>query len=175
MQTTAMPTIIEVRTVARSYYSVVLDYPADDVWAAIRPFDQYAWAGVESETILEDNKAADQVGAVRRIKSGGEIRRQILLAHSDIDRSYTYAFAGAAPFPVRDFTATIRVVAVVAGTVRLSNGRRRSTAPKMSATMGPALREQGLCHMARLTRAFHGERRPIGERQASRVGRAAAA
>jgi len=42
------------------------------------------------------------------------IIRQILLAHSDVDRSYSYAFSGAAPFPVRDYTASIRVVPVMA-------------------------------------------------------------
>ena len=37
----------------KSYYSMVVDHPAADVWAVIRPFDHYAWAGVESETIIE--------------------------------------------------------------------------------------------------------------------------
>jgi hypothetical protein len=99
---------------AKSYYSTVLDRPADDVWAVIRPFDHYGWAGVESETIIEHDKAGDQVGAVRRVTYGGNVIRQALLAHSDIDRSYTYEFCGAPPFPVRDYVATIRVVPVVA-------------------------------------------------------------
>ena len=101
-------------TMARSYYSVVLDYPADKVWATIRPFDHYAWAGVESETTIEEDKAGDQIGAVRRVNAGGNLIRQILLAHSDLDRAYTYAFAGPCPFPVRDYTATLRVLPVVA-------------------------------------------------------------
>jgi hypothetical protein len=113
MQKTAMQKSIEV-PMARSYYSAVLNYPADEVWATIRPFDHYAWAGVEAKTVIEDNKAGDQVGAVRRVATGGNILRQVLLAHSDTDRSYTYAFADAAPFPVQDYTATIRVVPVVA-------------------------------------------------------------
>jgi Polyketide cyclase / dehydrase and lipid transport len=99
---------------ARSYYSVVLDYPADKVWAVIRPFDHYAWAGVESDVVIEQQKAGDQVGAVRRIDSGANVSRQVLLAHSDIDRCYSYAFAGGIPIPVQDYTATIRVVPVVA-------------------------------------------------------------
>jgi hypothetical protein len=94
---------------AKSYYSMLLDHPAGEVWAVIRPFDHYAWAGVESETIIEDGKAGDQVGAVRRVAAGGNILRQVLLAHSDSERSYTYGFCGAAPFPVQDYTATIRV------------------------------------------------------------------
>ncbi len=99
---------------ARSYYSIVLDHPADAVWAVIRPIDHYAWAGVESDTIVEQGKTGDQVSAVRRVASGANIIRQVLLAHSDVDRSYTYGFCGAAPFPVRDYEATIRVVPVIA-------------------------------------------------------------
>jgi len=99
---------------ARSYYSVMLYHPADEVWAVIRPFDHYAWAGVESETIIEHGKAGDQVGAVRRVSYGGNVIRQVLLAHSDIERSYSYAFCGAPPFPVQDYVATIRVTPIVA-------------------------------------------------------------
>ena len=99
---------------AKSYYSVVLAHPADKVWAVIRPFDHYAWAGVESETIIEDGKVGDQVGAVRRVAFGGSVLRQMLLAHSDIDRSYTYRFCGTPPFPVLDYQATIRISPVIA-------------------------------------------------------------
>lgn len=99
---------------AKSSYSVVLDHPADKVWAIIRPFDHYAWAGVESEVIIEQGKAGDQVGAVRRVTDGGGIIRQVLLAHSDVDRSYTYAFCGTPPFPVQEYAATIRVNPVTA-------------------------------------------------------------
>jgi Polyketide cyclase / dehydrase and lipid transport len=98
---------------AKSYYSTVLDHSAQDVWATIRPFDHYAWAGVESETTIEAGKAGDQVAAIRRVTMGDKIIRQILLAHSDLERSYTYAFCGPPPFPVRNYVATIRVAPVV--------------------------------------------------------------
>ena len=52
---------------AEAFYSVVLDHPAEAVWAMIRPFGHYAWAGVEAETTIEDGKADDQVGAVRHV------------------------------------------------------------------------------------------------------------
>jgi hypothetical protein len=99
---------------AKSYYSIVLDHPADKVWQVIRPFGHYAWAGVESETIIEDGKADDQVGAVRRVSAGGKIIRQMLLAHSDVERSYSYCLLGPAPYPVRDYEATLRVHPVIA-------------------------------------------------------------
>jgi hypothetical protein len=99
---------------ARSYYSIVLDHTADEVWAVIRRFDHYAWAGVESRTVIEEGKAGDQVGAIRRVDLGDRVIRQRLLAHSDLDRSYTYALCDPPPYPVRDYTATIRIVPVVA-------------------------------------------------------------
>lgn len=99
---------------AKAYCSVVLDHSADDVWQVIRPFDHYAWAGVESETVIEEERCGDQVGAVRRVAAGGNVLRQRLLAHSDHDRSYTYCFADQPPFPVRDYVATIRVAEVIA-------------------------------------------------------------
>jgi hypothetical protein len=98
---------------AKSYYSIALDRSADDVWAVIRLFDHYAWAGVESETTIEDGKAGDQVAAVRRVVAGERIIRQKLLAHSDVDRSYTYALCDPQPFPVRNYVATIRVAPIV--------------------------------------------------------------
>jgi hypothetical protein len=98
---------------AKAYYSMVLDHPADAVWAVIRPFDHYGWAGVEGETTVEGGKAGDQVGAVRRFATQEKIVRQVLLAHSDLDRSYTYAFCDDPAPPVPNYVATIRVTPVV--------------------------------------------------------------
>ncbi len=39
---------------AEAFYSVVLGHPADAVWAVIRPFGHYTWAGVDVETTIED-------------------------------------------------------------------------------------------------------------------------
>jgi hypothetical protein len=99
---------------AKSYYSTVLDHSADAVWAVIRPFDHYAWAGIGSETVIEGGKAGDQVGAIRRVACGGNVIRQVLLAHSDVERRYSYGFCGTPPFPVRDYAATISITPVTA-------------------------------------------------------------
>lgn len=99
---------------ASAYYSVVIDRPADAVWAVIRRFDHYDWAGVDADVAIEAGKAGDQVGAVRRIALGDSTIRQLMLAHSDRERSYVYCFCDPAPFPVRDYIATIRVTPVVA-------------------------------------------------------------
>jgi hypothetical protein len=90
---------------ARSYYSIVLDHCAEDVWAVIRPFDHYAWAGVAGSTVIEDGKAGDQVAAIRRVRMGDTAIRQILLAHSDLERSYSYAFCGPPPAPATPSSA----------------------------------------------------------------------
>jgi hypothetical protein len=98
---------------ARSYYSTVLKHSADNVWAVIRPFDHYTWAGVEGETTIEGGKRGDQISAIRRVDLGARVIRQKLLAHSDAERSYSYAFADQIPFPVRDYVATIRVTPII--------------------------------------------------------------
>lgn len=99
---------------AKAYYSTVLPHSANAVWAVIRSFDQYAWSGVAAETIIEWAKAGDQVGAVRSIALGdGTMRRQVLLAHSDLDRFYTYGLCDPPYLPLRDFIATLRVTPVV--------------------------------------------------------------
>ncbi|MGH7079272.1 MAG: SRPBCC family protein [Acetobacteraceae bacterium] len=100
---------------AKAYYSVALDHSAADVWSVIRPFDHYAWAGVESETIIEAGKSGDQVGAIRRVIAGEKVIRQVLLAHSDLERSYSYAMCDPAPFPVRNYLGTIHVAPIIEG------------------------------------------------------------
>ena len=98
---------------ARAYYSTVLEHSADDAWKVIRAFDHYAWAGVPGETAIEESKAGDQVGAVRRVTLPDAVIRQKLLAHSDLERSYSYLFCE--PAPVRNYVATLRVTPVVEG------------------------------------------------------------
>jgi len=99
---------------AKSYYSIVIPRSADRVWVIIRPFDRYAWAGVTGNVVIEGEKMADQIGAIRRFSAGEKTIRQELMALSDVDRSYTYRFCDPFPFPVRDYTATIRVGPVAA-------------------------------------------------------------
>lgn len=100
---------------ARAYYSTVLNHPVDAVWSVIRLFDHYSWAGVPGETIIEAERQGDQVGSVRRFTRDAEAVRQALLAHSDLDRSYSYAFLSELPMPARNYLATIRVTPVVDG------------------------------------------------------------
>jgi hypothetical protein len=72
-----------------------------------------AWVG--GETIIEHGRAGDAVGAVHRVRTSDRQIRQRLLAHSDLDRWYTYEFADSVPFPVRNYRATLRVTPVIDG------------------------------------------------------------
>ena len=73
------------------YYSTVIDETADRVWSVIRDFNSYpVWVEGISESHIEEGKAGDAVGAIRNFSNGHTRIRQRLLAHSDVDRFYTF-------------------------------------------------------------------------------------
>jgi hypothetical protein len=50
-----------------AYYSTVLEHPLGTVWSLIRDFNNYpAYIDGVSESVIEDDKRGDEVGAVRR-------------------------------------------------------------------------------------------------------------
>lgn len=111
----------------KSYYSGVVDRPADEVWALVRDFNDYPRyiEGVDASEI-EDGKPGDAVGAVRRFRYAGHWIRQRLRAHSDADRFFTYAGLDPFPFPAVaaageappapiDYEGTLRITPVTAG------------------------------------------------------------
>jgi Polyketide cyclase / dehydrase and lipid transport len=101
---------------ARSYYSIIFEQSAEDIWNVIRGFNNYpVWVDGAAESEIEDGKSGDAVGAIRNVLYNGSRRRQKLLALSDVERSQTYAFDGEAPLPVQNFQATIRVTPVIDG------------------------------------------------------------
>lgn len=101
---------------ARAYYSTVFDASAARLWGMLRDFGNYRlWVDEVEESGVEEGKAGDAVGAVRRVRIGETVIRQRLLAHSDVERAYSYEFCGAPRFPIRNFTATIRVTPVSDG------------------------------------------------------------
>jgi polyketide cyclase/dehydrase/lipid transport protein len=101
---------------ARAYYSTVFDHTAPGVWKIIRDFNNYpVWVGGAGESEIEDGKSGDTIGAVRNVLYQGRRVRQRLLAQSDLERSQTYEFCGAASLPVTDFQATLRVTPIVDG------------------------------------------------------------
>jgi hypothetical protein len=100
---------------AKSYFSTVLDHGADAVWKAVRDFGNYEWAGVAAETFVEDGRPGDAVGAVRSVRTPERSMRQRLLAHSDLERCYTYEVCEPSPLAVRDYRATLRITPIVDG------------------------------------------------------------
>jgi hypothetical protein len=101
---------------ARAYYSTVFDNSAARVWALLRDFGNYRlWIDEVEESGVEEGKSGDAVGAVRYARIGETQIRQRLLAHSDVERSYSYEFCGAPRFPIRNFVATLRVTPVTDG------------------------------------------------------------
>jgi hypothetical protein len=72
-------------------YSTVFEQTADQVWAVIRDFNSYTvWVASVTESRIEEGKSGDAVGAIRNFVEYGTHIRQRLLAHSDLERFYTY-------------------------------------------------------------------------------------
>lgn len=100
---------------AKSYFSTVFERNADDIWSVVRDFGNYEWAGVAADTTIEAGRPGDAVGAVRHVSTPERTLRQRLLAHSDLERSYTYELCEPVPFAVRGYQATLRVTPIVDG------------------------------------------------------------
>jgi hypothetical protein len=84
----------------KAYYSAVLDYPLETVWALIRDFNNYpAYVDGVTESVIEDDRSGDEIGAVRRFCYLGNWVRQRLAGHSDEQHSLTYAGIEPLPFP----------------------------------------------------------------------------
>lgn len=100
-----------------SYYSAVVEAPAERVWATVRDFNGLAtwFATAVSSSEIEDGRTGDQVGAVRRFQLGDATVRETLIGHSDRERRYDYEFVPPAPFPVTGYVATLRVTPVTDG------------------------------------------------------------
>lgn len=99
-----------------AYYSTIFRKPADDMWKIVRDFNNYpVWVSGAGDSEIEDGKTGDTVGAVRSVHYKGRHIRQRLLALSDVERSQTYEFCGAASLPVSGFQATLRITPVVDG------------------------------------------------------------
>jgi hypothetical protein len=101
----------------RTYASSIIDAPVHDVWARIRDFNGLpVWnAGAIARGEIEDGLAGDQVGAIRGLwlPDGTHIRER-LLAHSDLERSYTYDFQQS-PFDMDNYIGTLRLHPVTDG------------------------------------------------------------
>lgn len=95
----------------RTYQSIVVDAPADDVWELLRDFHDLSWAPdvVESSEALGDARP-DEPGARRRLNG---VFEETLLELSDLDRRLRYSIDDG-PSPVSSdevshYVGTVRV------------------------------------------------------------------
>ena len=96
-------------------YSTVLEQTADQVWTVIRDFNSYpVWVASVTESHIEDGKSGDAVGAIRNFVEYDTRIRQRLVAHSDLDRFYTYESCGPLG-AIRSYQGTGRVIPIVDG------------------------------------------------------------
>jgi NADPH:quinone reductase-like Zn-dependent oxidoreductase len=96
--------------------STIIDAPIDEVWAVLRDFNGHArWHPAVAESRIEDGRAADEAGCVRRFRltDGGELREQ-LLTLSDRDRRFSYCILDA-PIPLIDYVANVSLKPVTDG------------------------------------------------------------
>lgn len=102
-----------------AFYSSVLDHPVDRVWSLVRDFNNYPrYIDGVIESVIEDGKRGDEVGAVRRFNYQGNWIRQRLVRHSDEQRLLTYAGIEPIGFPP-DISATPPSPTVYEGTIQL--------------------------------------------------------
>lgn len=97
------------------FRSVILDAPIEEVWAAVRAFDGVAkWNPGVAAARLESGSPTG-VGSIRHLDTvDGTVFRETLLAHSDIERYYTYDIVES-PLPCWDYVSTHRFIPITDG------------------------------------------------------------
>jgi hypothetical protein len=101
-----------------AYHSTMLDHPVDVVWQLIRDFNNYpAYIDGVTESVIEDGRRGDEVGAVRRFHYGDLWIRQRLSAHSDQKRILSYQ--GMEPVAYPDASSSTQQLDGYEGTMHL--------------------------------------------------------
>jgi NADPH2:quinone reductase len=134
----------------RVHRSTVIDAPAERVWGLLRDFNGHArWHPAVAESRIEDERAGDEVGAVRRfrLRDGSELREQ-LLTLSDRERSFTYCILES-PIPLIGYVATVRLRPVTDGNRTFWDWRSSFSTPpgreaELVALVGEDIYEAGL-------------------------------
>jgi hypothetical protein len=99
----------------KAYYSTIFNTPASDIWTKIRDFNEDTWSGDVSKSWSESGMGGTEVGNVRIIQVGDKKLHQRLIAYSEVDRFYTYEFAGPPSMDVQNFQATLHVMPIIDG------------------------------------------------------------
>ena len=99
---------------ATAHWSTEIPVPVDALWAIVRDFGNYRlFTSGRGEAFVEGGRRGDSVGAIRNATLDGRTVRQRLLAHSDVERFYTYEFRGEPPLPIENYVATLRLKPIV--------------------------------------------------------------
>lgn len=98
------------------FASIVIDAPAAKVWMVLRDFvGLTAWNDVVTGAHILNEKASDQVGAVRHLDIvDGSVYIETLVALSDEETYLRYDIVDG-PIPVENYVATMRVRPVTEG------------------------------------------------------------
>jgi hypothetical protein len=116
---------------AEVFVSCVITAPAGAVWQVVRNFNGLPdWTPFVTESRIEQNMLADQVGCIRnfRLKDGGKIRER-LLALSDYDMSCTYSILES-PMGVENYIATLALFPITDGNTTLATWKATFDAPE---------------------------------------------
>jgi len=94
------------------FRSMILDAEIDRVWDAVRAFDGVAtWNPGVVHASLETG-APTATGSIRTLQTpDGAVFRETLLAHSDVERFYTYDIVES-PLPVTGYVSTHRFLPI---------------------------------------------------------------
>jgi NADPH:quinone reductase-like Zn-dependent oxidoreductase/uncharacterized protein YndB with AHSA1/START domain len=155
--------------VPKVHRSTVIDAPVEEVWRLLRDFNGHErWHPAVAASRIEDGRAGDEVGAVRRfrLRDGAELREQ-LLRLSDRDRSFTYCLLES-PIPLLGYVATVRLRPVTDGNRTFWDWRSSFAAPpgqeaELAALVSQEIYEAGFAAVRALVaggRVARPERRP---------------
>jgi NADPH:quinone reductase-like Zn-dependent oxidoreductase/uncharacterized protein YndB with AHSA1/START domain len=143
--------------------STIIDAPIDEVWAILRDFNGHErWHPAVAESRIEDGRASDETGCVRRFRltDGGELREQ-LLTLSDRDRRFSYCILDA-PIPLIDYVANISLKPVTDGNRTFWEWSSSFAAPEdraaeLAALVGDGIYEAGFAAI----RGMFGQAQPM--------------
>lgn len=119
------------------YASTIIERPVDVVWQVMRDFVALtAWSNVVTGARIDNGRAVDQPGAIRRLTlDNGAVFVETLVALSDQARELSYDIVEG-PLPVVDYLATMRAQPITAADWTFASWSARfDTSPDSRAEM----------------------------------------
>ncbi|MEM7343615.1 MAG: SRPBCC family protein [Chloroflexota bacterium] len=112
------------------FASVVIDAPVEKIWPILRDFiGLTVWSPAVKEASITNDKASDQVGAIRRLDIvDGSAFVETLVALSDEEMYLKYNIVEG-PVPVTDYVATMQLQPVTEGNMTYATWSAEFDAP----------------------------------------------